>query len=57
MVFFKSEKIPYPTNIFGGDFSKPTKTSSLNEEAAFKLRMLWGAIYFGRGYANSIRLV
>lgn len=40
MFFFKSEKIQYPTNVFGDNFSKPAKISTLNEEAAFKLRML-----------------
>lgn len=57
MFFFKSEKIPYPTNVFGDDFLKSTKTSPLNEEAAFKLRMLWEAISFKVGYGKSIRLV
>lgn len=56
MFFFKSEKIQYPTNVFGDNFSKPAKISTLNEEAAFKLRMLWEAIYFRVGYGNSVRL-
>ena len=56
MFFFKNEKIQYLTNMFLENFSNSTKTSPLNKEAAFKLRIHREAIYFC-GFGNSIRSV
>lgn len=56
MFFFKNEKIQYLSNIFIENFSNSARTSPLNKEAAFKLRIHREAIYF-YGFGNRIRSV